>query len=239
MVIGRLSARVRQLSLPGFRAYRELLNRPAEIDERQNFIDLMTTNETYFFREPAHFNLLGKEILEAQPSLPRPFRIWSAASSSGEEAYSMAMTLHDHLGDRTGLWEVTGTDICRRVLERARRGHYRMERLDSMPRQYLFQYCLKGFGSQEGNMLVDRRLRDRVRFLHLNLAAPFQDIGPFDVIFLRNVLIYFQQDMKRAIVDRVVRQLRPGGWLVIGHSESLRGMDERLNQYSPSVYRLP
>ncbi len=202
-------------------------------------VDLLTTNETYFFREPRHFELLAKEIIPERQR-GRPLRLWSAASSSGEEAYSMAMVLADQIGTTAAAhWEVIGSDISRRVVERARAGHYPMQRIDGIPRAYLQDYCLKGTGAQDGTMLIDAPLRERVKFrlVNLNESLP-ADLGLFDVVFLRNMLIYFQNETKAEIVRRVMGTLQPMGWLIVGHSESLKGVHPRLIQHSPSVYRV-
>ncbi len=238
-MFGRLRTRVRQLGLGSFEAYLELVTSGRQPDERQMVVDLLTTNETYFFREPRHFDLLAGEILSGRPR-GRAFRVWSAASSSGEEAYSMAMVLADKIGlGVQQAWEVVGSDISKRVLERARGGHYPMQRIEGIPRAYLQEYCLKGTGPQEGTMLIDAPIRGRVSFRQVNLNETLPpDLGLFDVIFLRNMLIYFQNDTKTEIVRRVLGALQPNGWLVVGHSESLKGFHPRLMQHSPSVYRL-
>jgi chemotaxis protein methyltransferase CheR len=238
LVFGRLRNRVRQLGLPSFEAYFALVSAGGHAEERQTVIDLLTTNETYFFREPRHFEVLRSEMLGSCPET-RPLRVWSAASSSGEEAYSIAMVLADRLGlGGTRSWEILGSDISHRVLTRARAGHYPMQRIEGIPPAYLQKYCLKGTGAQDGTLLIDPALRERVRFKPLNLSAELPDIGRFDVVFLRNMLIYFQPDTKVQIVRRVMRCVQPNGWLVVGHSESLKNIDERLIQHSPSVYRV-
>jgi chemotaxis protein methyltransferase CheR len=200
----------------------------------QTAIDLLTTNETYFFREPRHFEFLQKH-LSAAPTRTQPLRIWSAAGSSGEEAYSIAMLLEDRLEGHA--WEVVASDISSRVLERARAGHYPMERARYIPLPYLQRFCLKGTGKQEQTLLVDRNLRNKVSFLQINLNAKLPAIGVFDFVFLRNVLIYFNQQTKRDVLARVLSVLRPGGWLFIGHSENLHGITDAVKAVAPSIYR--
>jgi chemotaxis protein methyltransferase CheR len=236
LVVARLSKRVRELGLPGYSAYRALLESGDHLVERENFINLLTTSETYFFREPPHFDLLRERIAPDFLQRREPVRVWSAACSSGEEAYSIAMVLAERLGNAVD-WDIFGTDINRAVVEMARTGHYRTDRLDMMPKEYLRNYCLRGTGRFEGTLLIERALRRRVAFERMNLAAPIPDVGMFDIIFLRNVLIYFRPDKKREIVRRVCRHLDPDGWLVIGHSESLRDMGDELGVVTPSVYR--
>jgi len=231
LVVARLGARVRARSARTFAAYYKLITDPAEAQEFQTAIDLITTNETSFFREPAHFDLL-KELIHRTRG---PFRVWSAASSSGEEAYSIAMILADTLGSSE--WDVLGTDISTRVLERARRGLYPLERSGSIPADYLRRYCLKGRNQYEGQFLVGKALRERTRFLQVNLCAPLPELGTFDVIFLRNILIYFELQQKRIVVESLLKALKPGALLITGHSESLNGVTGRVASIRPTVYR--
>jgi chemotaxis protein methyltransferase CheR len=236
LVTGRLAKRLQARQLGSYGDYIELLQQPAEALEAQTAVDLLTTNETYFFREPKHFDLLRGLAREERPRA-QPFRAWSAASSSGEEAYSIAMVLADCLGERP--FEVVGTDISTRVLEKARRGHYPVERTRQIPLAYLKRYCLRGQGEQAGTLLVDRALRQHVRFLHANLDAALPELGRFDIVFLRNVMIYFSGETKRGVVARVLSLLKPGGHLCIGHSESLNGINSEAQQVAPSIYRKP
>jgi chemotaxis protein methyltransferase CheR len=234
LVSGRLAKRLEPCGVQSYGEYFRLLksgNAPAEL---QTAIDLLTTNETYFFREEQHFELLGKLAAEAGRRTT-PFRVWSAASSSGEEAYSIAMVLQDRLGARA--WEVIASDISARVLARARTGHYRMQRTSNIPPSYLKQYCLKGIGAETGTLLITRELRNRVRFSHINLNEELPHVGMFDVIFLRNVMIYFNTETKREVVSRLVAQLQPDGHLFIGRSETLNGVTDALLAVAPSIYR--
>ncbi|MFT3905948.1 MAG: protein-glutamate O-methyltransferase CheR [Steroidobacteraceae bacterium] len=234
MVAGRLAKRLRQCGLSSYAQYLRLLQQPEATQELQTAIDLLTTNETYFFREPKHFEFLRQQ-LRALPPGQQPLRVWSAASSSGEEAYSIAMLLEDLLPTRP--WEVVGSDISTRVLEKARRGHYALTRTDKIPPDYLKRFCLKGEGQHAGTMLVERSLRNKVRFVQVNLNESLPHLGQFDVVFLRNVLIYFDAATKRQVVERVVGTLRPGGWLLIGHSESLAGITDVVANHGPSIFR--
>jgi chemotaxis protein methyltransferase CheR len=236
LVSGRLSKRVRHFGLNSYGEYFHLIKGKSHPEELQMAIDLLTTNETYFFREPKHMEFLHKQV----PALRRSgksLRVWSAASSSGEEAYTLAMVLADVLGDAA--WEVVGSDISTRVLEKAREGRYKMERIEGIPKPYLSRFCLKGVGSEEGNFLIERGLRSRVSFKQVNLVEPFPDLGEFDVIFLRNVMIYFDMETKRRVVERILPFLRPGGYFIISHSESLNGVCESLKIVAPSVYCKP
>ena len=234
LVSGRLAKRLAHYQLDSYGDYLRLLESRAQPAELQVAVDLLTTNETYFFREPKHFTLLRDLALDARDK-GKALRVWSAASSSGEEPYSIAMVLADILGEAP--WEVLGTDISTRVLERARTGHYPMERATQMPDAYLRRFCLKGQGSETGTMLIERGLRQRVQFQHLNLNQPLPKLGSFDVIFLRNVMIYFNLETKRQVVARLLSQLRPGGYFLIGHSETLNDINDTLTVVAPSIYR--
>ena len=236
LVSGRLSRRLKQHDLNSYGEYYRLLVSGREPAEMQIAVDLLTTNETQFFREPKHFDFLRTRILVGHKP-GSSFRAWSAACSSGEEPYSIAMVLADHLGDSP--WEVVASDISTRVLEKARSGHYPMDRTEGISREHLYRYCLKGVGSQENTLLVEEKLRDRVSFMQVNLNQPLPQLGGFDVIFLRNVMIYFNQETKRQIVQRMLPLLKQGGHLLIGHSESLNGVVDTLHPLAPSIYRKP
>jgi chemotaxis protein methyltransferase CheR len=236
LVAGRLARRITHFDLPTYEAYFQQLSRNDGRAELQVAVDLLTTNETYFFREQKHFDLLRDTIL---PQLPggKPVRIWSGASSSGEEVYSIAMVMADVLGTRN--WELLGSDISTRVLEQARSGHYPIERAKDISRDYLSKFCLKGTGAQEGTFLIDKALRGRVQFMQVNLNTPLPSLGEFDVIFLRNVMIYFDQKTKQQVLQRMVPLLKSGGYFLVSHSETLNGITDALKAVSPSVYRKP
>ena len=236
LVCGRLAKRLHAHSLSSYTDYIELLGSGRADGEVQIAVDLLTTNETYFFREPKHFKLL-RELALAAASRAQPFRVWSAASSTGEECYSIAMVLADCLGGAA--WEVVGTDISSRVLERARLGHYPLERTKHIPPAYLKRFCLKGHSEQAGTLLVTRDLRSRVSFAQVNLNTELPRMGQFDLVFLRNVMIYFNRDTKRAVVERVLAPLKSGGHFFIGHSESLNEISSAVQQLAPSIYRKP
>jgi chemotaxis protein methyltransferase CheR len=235
LVCGRLFKRLQANRLGSYTEYLALLHSGKAAAEVQTAIDLLTTNETYFFREPKHFDLL-RTLAQAAPRA-QPFRVWSAASSTGEECYSIAMVLADCQGPAP--WEVVGTDISSRVLQRARAGHYPLERTRHVPPAYLKRFCLRGMGEQEGTLLVERELRQRVRFAQVNLNADLPVLGSFDMIFLRNVMIYFNGDTKRQVVARVLSLLKPGGHFCIGHSETLNEISTAVQQVAPSIYRKP
>ena len=238
LVSGRLAGRLRHYQLERYGDYFELINGThAERDEIQLATDLLTTNETHFFREPRHFDFLRQEVLPRLPAT-RPVRIWSAACSSGEEPYSIGMVLSDNLGDAP--WEVVATDLSARMLERARAAIYPMSRARSIARNHLQAHCLRGVGADAGTFRVAKHVRQKVRFAQVNLIESLPaDLGEFDVIFLRNVMIYFDPPTKQRVVDRIAKHLRPGGHLFIGHSESLANLSTQLQSLGPAIYRRP
>jgi len=235
LVGGRLAKRIQHCELDSYGDYLRLLASGTAPDEVQMAVDLLTTNETYFFREPKHFEFLRQTATAATGALP--YRVWSAASSSGEEPYSIAMVLADCLNGRP--WEVIGSDISSRVLQRARTGHYPLERTDHIPPQYLKRFCLRGTGNHEGTLLIERSLRSRVQFTQVNLNETLPKMGDFDIIFLRNVMIYFNADTKRQVIARILAMLKPGGFFLVGHSETLNDLTTAVKLVAPSIYRKP
>ena len=197
-------------------------------------LDLLTATETCFFREARHFEHLHG-VLTERKSGRASFRAWSAACSTGEEPYSIAMVLADLLPPQG--WEVLASDISVRVLDTARRGHYSMARAAHVPPEYLHRFCRKGVEAEQGTLLVSRALRECVEFAQINLNAHLPSLDKFDVIFLRNVLSYFEGETRRRVAQRVVDCLRPGGYLYIGHSESLQEMGLPLHSEAPAIYR--
>lgn len=236
LLMGRLSKRLAPCGVRGWSDYFELLMEGSRPGELQVAIDLLTTNETYFFREPAHFSFLRDQILNHVEG-SEPLRIWSAASSSGEEIYTLAMVLADTLGMGRH-WEILGSDLSTRVLDTARRAHYPMTRAEKIPPAFLRRFCLKGTGPQAGTFLIDRSLRERVSFAQINLNEPLPDIGVFDIVFVRNVMIYFDPDTKRQVMARILTKLKPRGYVFVSHSENLHGVTDRVQLIKPSIYRL-
>ena len=236
LLAGRLTRRLRHHGLESFRDYYTLVTRTEHSDELQLMVDLLTTNETYFFREAAHFDYLQTFAASRRG---RPFRVWSGASSSGEEPYTIAMVLAETLGMAAN-WEIVASDISLSMLEKAHAGLYPMERGKGIPPELLKKYCLKGVREQEGNFLVDARLRERVDFRHINLISPTtRDLGQFDLIFLRNVMIYFDNDTKRKVVSNMLPHLREDGTFIVGHSETLTGITDALSAMRPTLYCRP
>ena len=233
LVIGRLQKLANERGSSSLDDYVEAVIVKGDRDEMVKVVDRLTTNETYFFREPAHFEFLS-QLLDGPKRSSAPFRIWSAASSSGEEAYSIAMLLADKIG-RQG-WEIIGTDLSTAMVDAARKGLYPLERARDTRPDYLKRFCLKGSGPYDGQLLVHKDLRANVHFLQANLMRPLPELGEFDVVFLRNVLIYFDSQAKQDIVRRVTPFIRPGGYLFTGHSESLSSLDTGLRPIRPAIY---
>ena len=236
LVMGRLAPRMRHHQLEKYGDYFSLLTSKKQSTELQIAIDLLTTNETYFFREHKHFDFLRDHILK-EHKIGKPMRIWSAASSTGEEPFSIAMTLAETLGD--SVWDILASDISGRVLDRARTGHYSLERASHIPEKFLHKYCLKGVGDQDGTFMLNTELKQRVNFQYINLNTHLPQIGEFDVIFIRNVMIYFDLETKRKVIERMIPYLRRGGYMLIGHSESLNGITDKLETIKPAIYRKP
>jgi chemotaxis protein methyltransferase CheR len=236
LVSSRLAPRMQRLGLADYEDYLALISNHSDGGEFQMAVDLLTTNETYFFREPAHYELLEAELVRTKP---RTLAVWSAASSFGDEAFSTAMLLADmtQQGRIGGDWSVLGTDISDRVLRSATQAVYPQERLRNVAPERLRRHCLRGEGESDGMVQIHPRLRERVRFGQLNLCQPIEALGPFDVVFLRNVLIYFDAETKRDVVDRVLTQLRPGGLFFIGTAEGRVACKTPLQPLAPGAFR--
>jgi chemotaxis protein methyltransferase CheR len=202
-------------------------------------VDLLTTNETYFFREPKHYELLERELVDRKSKAP--LAVWSAASSFGDEAYSTAMLLSDlQTSGRIGPdWSILGTDISHRVLLSAKEAVFPQDRLRAVSPERLKRYCLRGEGEAEGQSMLQDKLRQRVQFGQLNLCKPFSGLGPFDVVFLRNVLIYFDPPTKTAVVNRVLAALKPGGLFFLGTAEGRVPCETALQTVQPGAFRKP
>lgn len=233
LLVGRLQRRLREYGLNDFASYYRLLVGGAHPSELQTMVDLLTTNETYFFREAGHFDFLREVVLATRRSTS-PFRIWSAASSTGEEAYSMAMVLAEALVNSP--WEVFASDISTRVLDKARSGLYADARTDGIPRALRGKYCLPT--DDQRSFRIAPQIRQRVRFQQVNLTRPIDPgMGSFNVIFLRNVMIYFDTETKRQVIGHLLPRLLPGGYFIVGHSESLSGIGAGLAAVRPTIYR--
>ncbi len=234
LVLNRLSKRLRHYRMTRFRDYFDLVHKPEYASEKQMLIDLLTTNETYFFREPKHFEFLDEAILSSFKG--RQFRCWSAACSNGAEPYTLGMVIDHKLGP--GRWEILATDISSRILQEAAQATYSMQESEKIPRNLLIKYCLKGVRAQQGVMQIDKKIINSIKFQHMNLNGRIPEVGKFDLIMLRNIMIYFDLETKRTLVDELISKLHPGGYLIIGHSETLTAVTDKLKMIKPSIYRL-
>src|SRR5579863_440934 len=246
LLTGRLARRLRLLGLPNMQEYYQLVTQPDQQHERAVMIDCITTNETHFFREPRHFDFLERQVFPrlqkeaAAGGRPARLRVWSAGCSTGEEPYSLAMLMLKHFPGTLG-WEleVLATDISTRVLEKARAAVYSIEKAKEIPVEHLRAYMLKGKGDHKGEMKVSPELHRVVRFARVNLHADsYPILGSFDLIFCRNVLIYFDQESKMKVINGIIRHLDPSGLLFVGHSEHLGGIAPSLKTVAPTVHAL-
>lgn len=233
LVAGRLMKRLRVLNCSSFAEYVSLLVSPGSDEERRLAVDLLTTNETFFFREEAHFHVLQKWLKDFSGS---QLKVWSAACSSGEEVYSLAMVLQE--ARLSCPWQLFGSDICRHALNSAMQAIYPMSRCSGIPEEFKKRYCLKGIGDMDGYLQMSNSLRSQVSFrcINLNEALP-ADMASFDVIFLRNMLIYFDMPAKQTILEKICSRLKMNGLLFIGHSESINGLSLPLTALGSAVYR--
>jgi len=246
LLVGRLSRRVRELGLDSFSAYFERVTDPRYPEERVELINCICTHETHFFREPRQFDYLETVVLpkwRAQAEAgerARRVRAWSAGCSSGEEPFSISMSLLAACPASAG-WsvEVVATDVSTRVLDRARAAVWPLERAKHISEAYLKRFMLRGTAEHHEKMKAGPELRAAVRFEHLNLNSPSYDLGgSFDLIFCRNVLIYFDTDSKERVIRQLLSRLAPDGLLFLGHAETLSGFqDERPPRaVMPTIY---
>ncbi|MBN2799451.1 MAG: methyltransferase domain-containing protein [Deltaproteobacteria bacterium] len=242
LVEARVGKRVRALGLSDAGTYLRFLEDDRTGEELVQFLDVITTNFTSFFREPDHFELLRAQLAQCYQAGQRRVRLWSAASSSGEEPYSMAITLLDTLDDPALDARILATDLSSRMLARAQAGHYLEKAVAPVPPALRQRHFSPTGPDPKGNpqVTVSREARALVTFKRLNLAKPpFPMPGPLDVVFCRNVMIYFDQPVRQALITDIERLLKPGGLLLIGHTETLTGIQSRLGTVRPSVYQKP
>ena len=234
LVHSRLSRRLRETRHPSFASYLAWLEQQGPGDERTAVIDLLTTNKTDFFREPAHFDYLLSVVVPEVVAAGRPLRLWSAGCSSGEEPYTLAMLLQEALPPGYDA-RILATDISTRILAKARAGRYGAEQMAGVDRERRARWFTE-VGGGTPQWQVARPLRDMVAFAHLNLMGPWPMKGPFDAILCRNVMIYFDKPTQARLVQRYWELLAPGGHLFVGHSESLTALEHRYRYVQPAVY---
>ena len=239
MVYGRLTRRIRDLNLNSFDEYLELLqsNLGAELTD---FINSLTTNLTSFFRENHHFEILGQQLLPQlmKSKTNKRIRVWSAGCSTGEEPYSIAITLRQALG-QTSTWDarVLATDLDSNVVATAKAGIYDASRINNLPENVWKRWFKKGRNDLEGKIKLDSDIQKMITFKQLNLMNDWPMKGPFDYIFCRNVVIYFNKDTQRVLFNRFAEKLAPNGYLFVGHSESLHKVTDRFKLIGHTIYQ--
>ncbi len=235
LVYSRISRRIRKLNLQDFSQYCQYLANNQEI-ETTEFLNAITTNLTSFFRESHHFEFLAKEIIPKwkKEKKSKPIRIWSSACSTGPEPYSIAITLEKNMRVKDYNLRILATDLDSEVLAKARKGEYPIADVEQLPRNYLSNFLRKK-DSEVGQ--VKENIRDMVQFNRLNLLGPWPMKNKFDVIFCRNVVIYFNKETQKELFDRLADCLEDGGYLFIGHSESLHGMDSKFVSKGRTIYQ--
>ena len=240
LLTSRLGKRLRELQLPSYQAYYDQVSGKGGEEELIQLVDLISTNKTDFFREPVHFDFLREQVL-SQVQATRFLRIWSSASSSGEEPYTIAMTLNDAIPE-CSRWDmkILASDISTRVLAKAASGIYEEERVTQLSQDFVRRHFLRGKGEQAGKLKVRNHLAEMIMFRRINLMAPaFPIKSPLDVIFCRNVMIYFDRPTQATLMGKFYRYLRPGGFLFIGHSESLQWIEHQFTYVKPTIYQKP
>jgi len=240
MVEARLQRRLKATSRTTFGDYFNLVFSPEGKEEFQKMIDLITTNKTDFFRESNHFDFLTESVLPTLVRQQDEINIWSSACSSGEEVYSILITLEEYFFRtlRSLPYHILGTDLSMHVLEKAARAVYDEDRIENVPLYIKKRYFLKNKDRENPKARIKPELLKSVEYKQLNLLKEIRGIDfNYDIIFCRNVLIYFNREVQQEVVSKLVRHLKPGGHLLIGHSESLNNMSLPLRQVKPTVYQ--
>lgn len=237
LVSARIGKLMRRLGFARFRDYYQHVESDGTGAALVELTDALTTNHTSFFREPAHFDFLVEQVFSRWRG-PGPMRIWSAACATGEEPYTIALTAREHLGaENSNLPQILATDISTRALETASKGIYKSDRFQGEPAAWLRKHLLRGEGRWEGWYRMRPEILRMVEFDRINLIEPFPDVGRFEVIFCRNVMIYFSRATQEKLVNRLSACLKPAGYLFVGHSEGLTGMQHGLEHVQPAIYR--
>jgi chemotaxis protein methyltransferase CheR len=244
LVSARVRKRLRALGLDDFESYCELLRSPAGKAELPSLLDVISTNVTDFFREQPHFDYLQSVVLpewetHARHNQDKSFRAWSAACSSGEEPYSLAILFDDFFQRHPSItWSLLASDISTRVLKAAAEGVYLQDRIKLPRPEWLGTYFQKGLGKWDGYARVKSHIRKHVQFRHLNFVKwPQEGLEVYQVIFCRNVMIYFDRQTQEELTGRLASRLTPGGFLFVGHSESLLRLGHGLRSVRPSIYQ--
>lgn len=242
MLESRLLKRLKHLGIGSFREYYDyLVSNQGMRDELVSMIDVVTTNKTDFFREATHFSYLTESVLPMIPEIEQQsgIKVWSAGCSSGEEPYTLAMTLSEYARNSQGFrYSILATDICTDVLRTAHRGIYDEEKIAPVPHVLKKRYLLRSKDRSRGIVRICPELRSAITFRRLNFMAEKFDIDTsFRIIFCRNVIIYFDRETQEVLLNKFCRHLLPGGYLFLGHSETINGLDVPLTQVNSTVYR--
>lgn len=237
----RLGKRLRALGIDSFSDYYQYVTRDNSGEELVQMIDVVSTNFTSFFRESAHFDLLTNRVLPeltGRAARKKELLFWSAASSSGEEPYTMALVVEEFFEKLPGWrYRIMATDISTKVLAHAQRGVYPADRVTKVPKPLLKKYFQRGMGQSEGHVRLKEMIRQRIAFERFNLMHDFPWQEEIDVIFCRNVMIYFNRETQQALVNKFYRALAPGGFLFIGHSESISNLEHKFTQIDATAYQ--
>ncbi|MDZ4859031.1 MAG: CheR family methyltransferase [Candidatus Hydrogenedentes bacterium] len=237
LVSARIAKRMRTLKLDRYEAYYDAVVRDGSGEELTELIDSISTNVTSFYREPEHFDLLAGLLKKWKATGQARFRIWCAAASTGEEPFTIGITAAETLGVGAVDWKALATDISSRVLQRCKEGVYTPQQISAVDPVYRRKYFEKTTRNGSPAFAVNATLRAGLVFRRLNLSTPpFPMQGPFDVVFCRNVMIYFDNPTRQRLVAEIHRLLRPGGYLMVGHAESLTGVTNGFKGIRPSVY---
>ncbi len=237
LIISRLSKRIRALKMSSFTEYTDYLKNNPGGSEFQTMVDSLSTNYSLFFREPHHFDFLKETILKSYQK--GELSIWSAASSTGQEVYSVLMTIREFSRENNKKiqYKLFASDISRKVLKKASSGTYDLQDVKNIPRPLLEKFFLKGSGDNSEMVKVKKDLIRDIKFFRLNLSDTSYQLPPMDVIFLRNAIIYFDQPTKIELIDRLHSYIKPGGYLILGHSESLSGISEKFKLIGKTIYK--
>jgi chemotaxis protein methyltransferase CheR len=242
MLESRLKPRLRANNIDSYKEYCQfILSGKCGEAEIINMIDLVSTNKTDFYRESAHFDFMKDVVLPEyyENHSEKPFKVWSSASSSGEEAYTIAIVISEFMdGKRPFDFQILGTDISTRILEKAATAIYPMDRVDVIPLAQKKKYLLRGKDIEKPTVRIVPELRAKTRFKRLNLMDSTYDVpNDFDLIFCRNVLIYFDRETQEKVINKLCNQLKKGGYFFLGHSESISGYDVPLKQIKPTMFQ--
>lgn len=236
MVSARLGKRMRFLNIKDFDDYYDYIQKDQSRKELTKLLDAISTNVTFFYREPNHFNLLSALVKKWSQKGQTRFRIWSAACSTGEEPYTIAIVVSETLKDTRDV-KILATDISTSVLAKARQGEYEAGKLEKIPKNIVEKYFERVRNKSENAFRIKENIKKMIQFSWLNLSAPpYPMTGPLDIIFCRNVMIYFDKKVKERLLEDIYRLLKPGGHLIVGHAESLSGLLGRFKSEKPSIY---